>query len=59
MATPSSIADSVTNTPAGPSGVHGLGDTFAADPHSGTGRFDTLEECGKLETGCDRVEVLL
>lgn len=39
MPTPTSLSEQVLALPTGPGGVHGLGETFAADPYTGTGRF--------------------
>ena len=39
MPAPSSLWEQVLALPSGPGGVHGLGETFAADPYTGTGRY--------------------
>ena len=39
MTTSSSLSDQILALPTGAGGVSGLGETFAADPYTGTGRF--------------------
>ena len=42
MSAPNSLSEQVVALPAGGGGVAGLGDTFGADPYTGTGRFIEL-----------------
>lgn len=39
MSTPSTLAEQVTSTPSGAGSVRSAGETFAADPYTGTGRY--------------------
>lgn len=39
MPAPATFAEQVLALPSGGSGVHGLGETFAADPYTGAGRY--------------------
>ena len=39
MSTPQQLSEQVLALPSGPGGIHGLGETFGADPYTGTGRL--------------------